>query len=189
MVLKASTYPPEGINLELECHEDNNPQFLAPAQIVARMVRERCCRWISEKILNGPFIQDFSSTTLTQTELERLLLDFVGFTVEMLVAANYAKEDVRNIFVMDQVISIFKKIVKLVTVRCARDMFRNFDDCLSEIYVTVTQPDTNMKYGPTTMNLWGQGSSGINAEYFFFFFFFFFSKIGFIYVWFKKGLK
>lgn len=143
MVLKATSGSLEGVELEVLCHEDANPFLLRPSQIVSRMVRENSCLWVRDNVSTKQFPDDYSTTVLTQAELEDTILHMYGLGLEMLVAAEYARETISDLFVIKCVLVRAMQLIPHLLQQSSQEMCNNFHDCLWEIYNALCQPGTH----------------------------------------------
>lgn len=143
MVLKANSGSSGSMELESLCSEEKNPYLLQTSQIVARLVRENSCLWVRDHVSEKHFPADFSSTALSQREVEDTILHMYGIALEMLVSAEYARETVSDLFVIKCALVRAMQLIQHLTTKSSQDMCNNFHECLWEIYNALCQPGVN----------------------------------------------
>lgn len=69
-------------------------------QVVARLTRELCCEWLLSNLPSSAFSPNWMETKLSQEELRNRLFSLFSLVLEMIVASEFAREDLHPIFVV-----------------------------------------------------------------------------------------
>jgi hypothetical protein len=164
-ILKATSLP-ENLYPDLEKlqSEEQNPHHLPLARLVSVLVRENSSRWLSDNISDD-------INLWSQHELEQCVMHCFALVLEMIVAAEVAKEPLHELLLIKFVLSRCRSLISLLLNETVEDKCTHYESYIWEIYGALskvendTTKQNNIKK-PIVYIIWGQALLKLARTYF-----------------------
>eukprot|EP01128_Nolandella_sp_AFSM9_P010266 TRINITY_DN7059_c0_g1_i1.p1 TRINITY_DN7059_c0_g1~~TRINITY_DN7059_c0_g1_i1.p1 ORF type:complete len:582 (-),score=102.00 TRINITY_DN7059_c0_g1_i1:27-1772(-) len=161
----------EKLNLKkLSSDENYNAHFLSLAKLVSRLSRELSCEWIVKNIPSDSISTTWAPKAYSQEKVKTLVLESFSLVLEMIVAAEFAREDLHSLFVIKHALIKTMPLLQLLRSPGDLDQAHNLNGMIWEIHNLVcARSNPNLSRtcdSPGVLLLWGESALKLARTYF-----------------------
>eukprot|EP01130_Rhizamoeba_saxonica_P011109 TRINITY_DN4600_c0_g1_i1.p1 TRINITY_DN4600_c0_g1~~TRINITY_DN4600_c0_g1_i1.p1 ORF type:complete len:561 (+),score=99.04 TRINITY_DN4600_c0_g1_i1:379-2061(+) len=153
----------------LNLFKNKNPQVLSLARLVSREVRENSCSWFINNLGKDKFPDSYSYCVLETSQLVSRLFQALSLVVEMVVASEFARENLSDLFIVRTIMANCTQMVSIAEHSGTIPSLREKIDIIWQIHNAVSSINDGMTLdidNPFSLIIWGQGLLKLSRAYF-----------------------